>query len=188
MWDAIRRGNIPGIQLGSKALFSAAGHAGPRRLLVIGVIGASVAALMVALTFSGRHRPPFSFDARMQPVDPLPGGLHSTPEQDALAYRADTAQARAAQLRGASYTPPIAPSTALQEAAPEAEAPAPGGVVAAPPQPRFVRRPARVYPAASVVPPVAFEPMPAVATAPPPAAVSVAQPLDDAQQQAYTSK
>lgn len=166
---------VPGIRLGSKALFSEAGRAGPRRLLILFVVGLGIAASMVALTLGGGHGPRYSYDARMSQVDPLPGGLHSTPEQDALADRAETAEADAALSRGRSYTPPIAPSVAFQAAAPKAEAPAPGGVVAAPPRPRFAARPARVYPAPAAIPPPALQPTPAVATGAPPAAIPVVQ-------------
>ena len=47
---------------------------------------------MVAL--GGRHAPPVSRDARLKAVDPLPGGLYSTPEQDALALAATDQQAQ----------------------------------------------------------------------------------------------
>jgi intracellular multiplication protein IcmE len=188
MSDAIKPGKPRRLRVGLTGRFSDSGRAGPRRLVIIAVVGVSVIGLVVTLTLGGRHKPQFSFDARMKPVDALPGGLHSTPEQDALADRADTAQAQAAQRRGTSYTPPTAPSVAFQAAVPEPEQPAPAAA-APPPQPRFVGRPAQIYPASVVVPPLAFRPSPAVATAPPPV-VPVAQQqqqqpqqLTDAQQQ-----
>ena len=186
MSDAIKLGKLPSFRRGSRSLFTEAGRAGPRRLVVISCAGVSLVALAVALTLGGRHKPQFSFDARMQQVNALPGGLHSTPEQDALAYRADTEQAQNAQKRGTSYTPPIAPSVTLQAAFPEAEQPAPAAPEApqAPAQPHFVGRPARVYPAAAVIPPPpVIQPTPAVATGPAPAAIAVAQQANDAQQQ-----
>jgi intracellular multiplication protein IcmE len=189
MSDAIKIGKISSLRRGSKALFSEAGRAGPRRLVIISGVGASVVALVVALTLSGQHKPQFSVDARMKPVDALPGGLHSTPEQDALAYRADTEQAQTAQKRGKSYTPPIAPSIALQGAVPEPEKPAPAAAEA-PAQPHFVGHPARVYPAAVVIPPPPIlQPTPAVATGPAPQAIPVAQPqTNDAQQQQFNQQ
>ena len=160
MSDAIKLGKIPSFRRGSKSLFTEAGRAGPRRLVVISCVGVSFIALAVALTLSGRHKPQFSFDARMKAVDALPGGLHSSPEQDALAYRADTEQAQNAQLRGKSYTPPIAPGVTVTTAFPQAEQPAPAAPEA-PAQPHFVGRPARVYPATVVIPaPTVIQPRP----------------------------
>ena len=188
MSDAIKLGKIPSLRQGSKALFTEAGRAGPRRLVVISCVGVSFMALAVALTLSGRHRPQFSFDARMKAVDALPGGLHSTPEQDALAYRADTEQAQNAQMRGKSYTPPIAPSVTVTTAFPQPEQPA-LAAPEAPAQPHFVGRPARVYPAVVVIPPPpVIQPTPAVATEPAPAAIAVAQQQNDTQQQQYNQE
>lgn len=176
------------------ALLSGAGRAGPRRLLVFSAVGASLAGLVAAITLSGSSTPPVSFDARMKPVDALPGGLHSTPEQDALADRANTEGAQKAQARGQSFTPPIAPSVAVQSAAPRPEEAAPpGAAAAAPPQPRFVAPPPRVYPARAVVmppPPPPAQATPAVATdaLPPVLPVAQQQPLNDAQQQQFNEQ
>ncbi len=186
---AMMRGRLLRIRRGPGGLLSEAGRAGPRRLVVISALGLCVVAMVVALTLDGDRKPQFSFDARMKQVDALPGGLHSTPEQDALAYRADTAQAQAAQARGKSYTTPIAPSVAFQAAVPKAEEPVPAGVVAGPPQPKFVGRPARVYPAAVVIQPSTLQPTPAVAAAGPPPAITVAQQQpNDQQQQLYNQQ
>ena len=95
------------------ALLSGAGRAGPRRLAVIALSGTAIVALVVAVALSGHQALPVSRDARMKPVDPLPGGLHSTPEMNALGYEADTQQAQAALKRGESYTPPLAPSVPM---------------------------------------------------------------------------
>ncbi|MEO8715022.1 MAG: DotG/IcmE/VirB10 family protein [Acetobacteraceae bacterium] len=156
-----------------RAVFNQAGRAGPRRLLIIAVVGASTGALATALIFRGHQQPAVSFDARMKPVDALPGGLHSTPEQNALAFRADTTHAQAAATRGVSFTPPIAPSVPNVTADPRVEQAA--QVVRIPPQPHFVGRPAPVYPPAPVIPPA----RPAVVTqsvgiTPPPRAIRVA--------------
>lgn len=193
MFNALKIGRTRKARLnGSSALLSDAGRAGPRRLVIISAVGVSMVGLVVAITLSGQKKPQLSFDARMKQVDALPGGLHSSPEQDALAYRANTVQAENAQVRGRSYTPPIAPSVPLKPAQPMPEVAEPGGVVepvraAAPPQPHFVGAPARVYPAIVQfpAPPPDIRATPAVETTPPPAATSVAQQLNDAQQQAY---
>ena len=67
--------------------------AGPRRLAVIAMSGTAIVALVVVVALSGHRAVPVSQDARMKPVDPLPGGLHSTPEMNALGFEADTQQA-----------------------------------------------------------------------------------------------
>ena len=72
-------------------------------------------------------------------VDALPGGLHSTPEENALAQEADTAHARHALAQGTSYTPPMFPSAPVVPAPPAAARPAPA---VAPPAPHFVAHPA----------------------------------------------
>ena len=150
MFNALKTGRTRQARLnGSSALLSDAGRAGPRRLVIISAVGVSMVGLVVAITLSGQKKPQLSFDARMKQVDALPGGLHSSPEQDALAYRANTVQAENAQVRGRSYTPPIAPSVPLKPGQPMPEVAVPGGVVepvraAAPPQPHFVGAPAHV--------------------------------------------
>jgi intracellular multiplication protein IcmE len=145
-------------------------------------------ALAVALILSGSHQAQVSFDAHMRPVDALPGGLHSTPEQDALARRAETAAAQAAQAHGTSYMPPIAGSTALRATAPRAEEATPPGTARAqaapPPQPHFIGKPPRVYPPAVL----SAQVMRAVAASapPPPPLERVAQQssgMNDQQQQ-----
>lgn len=180
MSDILKLGRLAGLQARrARALFNQAGRGGPRRLLTILATGIGVAALALVLIMHGHHNPPVSFDARMKWVDPLPGGLQSTPEQDALAYRADQAQAAAAANRGVSYTPPIAASVRVVTASPREEGPT---AVQPPPRPRFVGRPAPVYPPARVIAPPTMVATPAVATTPPPPAIKVAQ-QDNSQQQ-----
>ena len=99
----------------------------------------------------------------MGTVDPLPGGLHSTPEQDALARMAEGAHANAALGQGVSYTPQMAPSVPVKGPTPHAEGPAPGQ--AAPQRPRFVVRRASTRDERPAVVPVAF-PEPAGAAQP----------------------
>ena len=105
------------------ALLSSAGRAGPRRLAVIAMSGTAIVALVVVVALSGHKALPVSQDARMKPVDPLPGGLHSTPEMNALGFEADTQQAQAALKRGESYTPALAPSVPMFPSPPAMPAP-----------------------------------------------------------------
>jgi intracellular multiplication protein IcmE len=105
-------------------------------LLVIGAGGLALVVLVVAIVTTGHHAQPFSQDARMKQVDALPAGLHSTPEQDALAKVADTQHAAHAIASGTSYTPPLAPSAVVTAAPPAVEQPT--APAAPPPPPRFV--------------------------------------------------
>ncbi|GLR66578.1 hypothetical protein GCM10010909_12580 [Acidocella aquatica] len=93
-----------------RGLWSGAGRAGPRRLLIIGVSGLALAAGLVAMTLDGKSKPLVSYDARMQAVDANPGGLNSNQEQNALALDANDAAANTALSKGTSYTPPLAAS------------------------------------------------------------------------------
>lgn len=128
----------------SESLLNNAGRAGPRRLAAI-VLGSMVIfGLVVVVATSGRKAQLVSQDARMKSVNALPGGLYSTPEQDALAREADQHQAQAALGKGTSYTPPMAPSVAVLPPSPKVEQATPAA--APPPQPRFVGKPAPVYP------------------------------------------
>jgi intracellular multiplication protein IcmE len=146
----------------SGRMFNGSGSAGPRRLVILSVSSLAVLALIVVVAATGRHAPSNSRDARMKHVDPLPGGLYSTPEQDALARTADNAQARSSLGRGVSFTPPMAPSVPVLPASPQVEKAAPPD--SARPRPVFAGRPA---PASKPVPiPVAF---PAALTPDPPA-------------------
>jgi intracellular multiplication protein IcmE len=97
----------------NRGFLTSAGQAGTRRLLLIGVSGLALVALVVIVVTSGHHVQPLSQDTRMKPIDALPGGLHSTPEQDQLALQADTAHAQTALTNGSSYTPPLAPSATV---------------------------------------------------------------------------
>ena len=188
MSDALKLGNLKfGFPAGA-ALLSGAGRAGPRRLAMIAVVGITVAGLVVAVATSGRHAPPFSRDARMKSVDALPGGLHSTPEQDALAREADADQAQAALARGRSYTPPIAPSVSVVGPSPQPEQATPEAPTASPPnpqsQPRHVGRPPPpVYLPAAVFPPAM--PTPRTESV---RAVQVAAVVDPKVEAAYTKQ
>jgi intracellular multiplication protein IcmE len=140
------------------AFLSTAGRAGPRRLAVIAMSGTAIVALVVVVALSGHKAPPASQDARMKPVDPLPGGLHSTPEMNALSYEADTRQAEAALNRGESYTPALAPSV------PMFPAPATPDLTVSPPAPapvpQPIHQPHAVAPVRIVVPQEVEAPLP----------------------------
>ena len=152
-------------KLPSGGVFNASGRAGPRRLAAFVLTAMAVLAIILFVVFSGREVPTVSRDARLQHIDPLPGGLHSTPEQDALALSVADTQASRAMQKGVSYTPAMTPSQPAQPLPPPAE-PTPAAAPAPTPQtPRFVGRPARPTP--HVVAPVVTEgfPAPAQATA-----------------------
>ena len=104
---------IPKLRSGN--VLSAAGRAGPRRLLMIGTAFAALAGLVVVVTSGGQRRVIESRDAKLGKVDPLPGGTHSTPEINALAFHAETQQAASALRAGQSYTPPLAASLPAQQ-------------------------------------------------------------------------
>jgi intracellular multiplication protein IcmE len=178
------------------AFFNASGRAGPRRLAMIVLIIVAVLALVIFVALSGRTVPIVSRDARLKAIDPLPGGLHSTPEQDALLLSVTDEQAARAMQKGVSYTPAMAPSQPSQPLPPPVQ-PAPSAVPAPDPQtPRFVGRPAR--PAPRVVAPIvaaAFPPPAQPATLdttpepqlrPTPVAATPAE--TQAQQQAFSNQ
>jgi intracellular multiplication protein IcmE len=155
-----RSPKVPGFF--SARIFNGAGSAGPRRLVILTAAALAVLALVVVVATTGRHAPADSHDARMKHVDPLPGGLYSSPEQEALARTADNAQARSSLEKGVSFTPPMAPSVPLLPAPPQVERAAAPDTTR--PRPVFAGRPA---PASKRVPvPVAF---PAAFTPDPPA-------------------
>jgi intracellular multiplication protein IcmE len=146
--------------LKSGSLLTSAGQAGPRRLLVIGVSGLVLATMAVIVITSGHHAQPFSQDAHMKPIDPLPAGLHTTPEQDQLALQADTAHATAALSKGISYTPPLAPSTpviaarTIQATPPAAAAPLPAPTFVPPPSPRVTPIETPIFPPQTISAPL----------------------------------
>jgi len=79
---------FPFAKLPARGVFNASGSAGPRRLMVFVLAFLGLVALVVVVATTGTQAPVPSKDARMKRVDPLPGGLYSTPEQDALAIKA----------------------------------------------------------------------------------------------------
>jgi intracellular multiplication protein IcmE len=145
---------------GSGWVLNASGNAGPRRLVILAVAALAILALVVVVATMGRHAPANSKDARMKPVDPLPGGLYSTPEQDALAHLADDTRAQAALQKGVSFTPPMAASVPILPPPPQVEQAAPQVSVEhrpvfagrPPPRPAAVRA---IFPA-PIAPPAAL--------------------------------
>ncbi|MBN9560476.1 MAG: hypothetical protein J0H14_07060 [Alphaproteobacteria bacterium] len=131
----------------------------------------AVAGLVFVVATAGQRAPIVSRDAKLKQVDPLPGGLYSTPEQDALALKVNDAQARNALDHGRSYTPPIAPSQAVLPPPPQVEqavprAPEPHGTPA--PPPRWTARPAVPEPLQAAFTVQAPPPAPAAQPAPHP--------------------
>ena len=94
-------------KLQMSSFFNRSGYAGPRRFLVIGGIATVVLGAIVVVSFSGATPPPQSLTARMPGVNPLPGGLNSTPNQDKLSLLTNQEQADQAAQQGRSYSPPI---------------------------------------------------------------------------------
>jgi intracellular multiplication protein IcmE len=171
-----------------RGIWSGAGRAGPRRLLIIGVSGLALAAGLVAITLDGKSKPLVSYDARMQPVDANPGGLNSNQEQNALALDANDTAANAALRKGASYTPPLAASVPVVNDTPEFP---PSAASAAPlPAQHFVQPAPPPPPAPPVVQqvdaPVFPPPLPGTSD-PQPQGVQTADSGGNPQQTAYTS-
>lgn len=176
-----------------RPLMSGAGRAGPRRLMLMALAGTSLVGLGAVAMTRSISAPPLSADARRRGVDPLPGGLLSSPEQEAVAFHADTKAADMALREGRSSTPPLASSLRLVngQPAPDPEAPRTRAPTPLPPPPRPMSSstpPAPVYPAAVVIPAVAHVTGPPALTPAPLAAQPVQyQPAqrNDAQQRAY---
>ncbi|MBU3888019.1 DotG/IcmE/VirB10 family protein [Methylosinus sp. KRF6] len=126
--------------------FNRGGRGGPARIVTIAVVGVSMTALLVGVSSISHPALPESSVAKMPEVDPLPGGMHSNPAQDALLKRHAQSQADKALASGASYTPPLpaaAPLRLVDRRDPEeiatAEAPPAPAVVPIPePAPLYV--------------------------------------------------
>ena len=99
------------LQMGS--IFNRSAYAGPRRFIVIGGVVVAVLGVITIVSFSGSSQPPQSLTARMPGVNPLPGGLNSTPNQDKLSLLTNQEQADRAAQKNTSYTPPIPASHPL---------------------------------------------------------------------------
>jgi intracellular multiplication protein IcmE len=173
-------------KLGGPALFSGAGRAGPRRLVVICFGIVAVTSLVIVVTSMGHRTPPFSHDARMASVDALPGGLHSTPEQDALARQADTTHAQSAMALGSSYTPPLGASVPVVAQPPRPERAAPQAEP--PPPPHFVGRPTPAAAPATLVFPPPVEKVAGPIPMPQARPIQVAEAVDPQAQQAFNKQ
>ncbi len=139
--------------------FNAAGQAGPRRLLIIAATGLLMVGLVAGVSLIRPETPPPSRVARMPPINRLPGGLDSNPQQDALLRTASQEHAKTALDKGQSYTPPLAASVAVAPP-PEtsaAAAPAVAPAVARPASAAPIARPV-VVAAASTTPPATSGP------------------------------
>jgi intracellular multiplication protein IcmE len=171
----------------SGRMFNGSGSAGPRRLVILSVASLAVLALVVVVAMTGRNVPANSHDARMKRVDPLPGGLNSTPEQDALARKADGARAQSSLEKGVSFTPPMAPSVPVLPAPPQVEKAAPPDT--ARPRPAFAGRPSKPVPI-PVAFPAALTPDPPAAAHPGPQAqpIRVAEAGDPKAEEAYSKQ
>jgi intracellular multiplication protein IcmE len=171
----------------SGQVLNSADRAGPRRLVILAIALVIVTGVVGVIAISGQRAPAVSQDARRPRIDPLPGGLHTTPEQDALAMRANDADARAALKKGVSFTPPMMPSQPVFPAPPRVEQPAPApaerpaSVAAVRPHPAVVPAPLQA----------AFPgPLPSATTAPPAQNPPQTRPIrvaqaNDAADQAY---
>ena len=169
-------------------VFNHSGSAGPRRLAAIMVVSVATLGVAGGVVFMGRQQPLLSQDARLARMDPLPGGLHSTPEQDALGLAANDQEAQAAFRKGASYTPPLAPSQPASALPPHVDTPVPDA--RAPSRPIFVGRTLRPVPRAYLPPVEATFPTttPAVQSEPQMQPIAVAAPAIDQQGQPLYSK
>jgi intracellular multiplication protein IcmE len=189
MSDAAAPGKSAGFT--KRVMWSGAGRAGPRRLLIIGVSSLAVVAALVFVTFDGRTKPAVSVVARMQSVDANPGGLSSNQEQNALALSANDTAANSALRKGVSYTPPIAASVPVVDQIP---APPPTAASAAPLPAQHFATPAPApppppAPVQQAVDPVFPPPLPGTPVQQPPV-VQVADTggvSDPQQQQAYST-
>ena len=187
MSDAAAPGKSAGFT--KREMWSGAGRAGPRRLLIIGVSGLAVAAALVFITFDGRTKLAVSVVARMQSIDANPGGLSSNQEQNALALSANDTAANSALRKGVSYTPPIAASVPVVDQIP---APPPTVASAAPLPAQHFATPAPAppppAPVQQAVEPVFPPPLPGTQVQQPPVAqVADTGGMSDPQQQAYST-
>jgi intracellular multiplication protein IcmE len=169
-------------------VFNGTGSAGPRRLLVICAgIALLVGAIFGVASIQSKDAP-VSRPGVLPRVDPLPGGLHSNPQQDTLSVIANQEQATRAQQQGSSYTPVMPASrpftaprgaTALTPAQSATPASAPAQAEPAPSPP--IVQPVTVAP---VSPPVRVVPVAAPAASPVATPVAAQAPLRTPQEDA----
>ncbi len=144
--------------------FNRTGAAGPRRILAITGGACAIGALLIGATFVHSSVPTVSQPGRLPSVNPLPGGLNSNPQQDALAQRSINQAAAEHKAAGDSYTPQIAPSQLYNP-------PNTRPLLTSPPKPKVEPVQAQLTPAPAKVEatPAAFQP----ASAPAPRVVQV---------------
>jgi intracellular multiplication protein IcmE len=155
------------------SMFNRAAYAGPRRFVVMGAGVLVVAGAIAYVSMSGVPTPPQSQVGRLPPINPLPGGLQSNPQQDKLALETNQQQADQAAKQGLSYTPPIAAS---QPATPPATVAAPATAPAA-----------NMAPLAAPVAQTAPQPLRYVAPDPATHPVGQTAPADPQEQQMYAN-
>jgi intracellular multiplication protein IcmE len=120
-------------------VFNRAGSAGPRRLAFIGLGIAAIVSGVFAVASIRPSEPVTSRPGPLPRINPLPGGLRSNPQQDALSVIDNQEQAERARQAGDSFTPVMPASRAYDP--PIVKQPA---SPAAPPAPRFQPAPTSV--------------------------------------------
>ena len=153
-------------------MFNRSGSAGPRRLALIGL---GVAGIVGGVFVAASIRPSEKVTSRPGPlprVNPLPGGLHSNPQQDTLSVIDNQEKAERAQQAGASYTP-VMPASRAYNPPLVTQPPSPAASPTPRPQPAqtVVAQPAAV--AQPVVLPATPAPARTVIAAAPPASAAV---------------
>jgi intracellular multiplication protein IcmE len=123
-------------------IFNGAGSAGPRRLVIIAGTGVAMVALVAGVSMIGHRTPVGSRAAPMPYVNPLPGGVNTNAEQDALAKVDSQQHASEALEHGQSYTPPLAASRPFVPPPVIQEAAQPAAAAAVPPRPAVIPQPA----------------------------------------------
>jgi intracellular multiplication protein IcmE len=93
--------------------FNSAGRAGPQRLVIIVGVGLGMIAVVVGASLIRDKTNIESRVAKMKPGNLLPGGLHSTPAQDAVLIEHAQREAAKAAAKNEGYTPPMAGSIPL---------------------------------------------------------------------------
>ena len=98
---------------GRGGVLNKTGRASPTRLALAGGGAILLLGIIVVVSFMGQAEPLQSQTARMPPVNPLPGGMNTNPNQDRMALQHNQEQAAAADREGRSFTPQMAPSKPL---------------------------------------------------------------------------
>ena len=92
---------------------------GPGRIVAVAGGAAALVAIVVGSTLIGSEPPPPSRVAQAPPVNPLPGGVQSNPQEDTVALRANQDAARAAEQSRQSFTPRMPASRAWADSPPD---------------------------------------------------------------------